>query len=237
MSCDPNTIDPEMWQQFQAFLAMMKSTGGQMPTIQNQVPALAIIPVTNAHCPEIKEITLLQATYFNNGPKGVRRKNTSERAVCLEVWTDEAEEINITDWQWKRSIPLIEYYAFSKRFESLLARGSITQDYHDTLKEIWTRMRPNLNSNESIWFGLIGDKGDKIGTGKKDTNYYDHQYVLMQFVADVPTIMFFFSEKDNEPLIVEKFVSTDMKGNSLKGTAKFQARVDLCHYDSDWKTQ
>ena len=50
-------------------------------------PAPAPEPVA---CPPIQDITLLQATLFDNGAKGIRRRYESEYKLTLEVWTNGA---------------------------------------------------------------------------------------------------------------------------------------------------
>jgi len=57
-------------------------------------PAPAPEPVA---CPPIQDITLLQATLFDNGAKGIRRRYESEYKLTLEVWTKPAEDIRLSE--------------------------------------------------------------------------------------------------------------------------------------------
>ena len=130
---DPNAIDPQMFAMFQQFMAMMQASGGQMPTFP---AAPAIVP--QVPCPLVKEITLFQATLLDNGPKGERKKYEPRYKVCVEVWTDDGDDIKLSEWQWKRNVVLIEGTVFKKRIDKLLAGGSITPVFHERLKGVWS---------------------------------------------------------------------------------------------------
>ena len=230
MNFDPN--DPQM----QAFIANAIAAALQQQaqvfaqTQAAQIPAQSFETDT---CPAIDDITLLQATFFDNWPDDVKVKHTHRYKMTLEVWTDDAEDIRLSEWSFKRSVNLIEYWQFENRLTKLLARGSISQKYHDELHEIWKGMIPPMNSSRIAWFGLIGDKGTK--EGKKGTNYYDRQFIMIEMENKKPNWMVLSA--NGETTMIERFSPTDMKGNLLKGTAKFQGRLDLCGYDENWGTK
>jgi len=182
--------------------------------------------------PDLNRITLVQATYFDNGPKGVRRPNTAEFAITIEAWTSPADKIKLSAWQWKRSVPLIDYTAFEKRIHDLHNKGTISSDYYAYLKSITSRITPKLSDKLQPMFGLIGDKGQK--DGKKGTHYYENQFVVCFVENRIPVTLELVNS--DQSLFIETFDHLDMKGQPLKGAAKRQARIDQCEFHPKWGT-
>ncbi|ANY78113.1 hypothetical protein BB934_07605 [Microvirga ossetica] len=234
MSFDPN--DPQL----RAFItnAIAAALQGQAQmfaqTQAAQIPAPAQIPAQfeTDTCPAIDDITLLQATFFDNWPDGAKVKNSHRYKMTLEVWTDDAEDIRLSEWSFKRSVVLIEYWQMESRLTKLLARKSISQEYHDELMQVWKNALPPLNSPKLLWFGLIGDKGTM--DGKKGTNYYDRQFIMVEMENGHPNFMIL--SVNGELLSLEAFATTDMKGNPFKAPVKYQGRLDLCEYRDAWGT-
>jgi hypothetical protein len=229
---DFNNSDPNMLAMFQQFIAMMQTNGGQMPTFP---AAPAIVP--QVPCPLVKDITLFQATLLDNGAKGERKKYEPRYKICVEVWTDDGDDIKLSEWQWKRNVVLIEGTVFKKRIDKLLAGGSITPAFHERLKDIWSK----FDTHETL-FGILGDKGSRDPNGKKGTNYYDGQFVVVAMDTNrKPKVMFFMTDdpaqQDSGGLSIDQFEGTDMKGQPLKGKYKWQARVDRCDWSENWATQ
>lgn len=235
MSFDPNNMDPQqMFALFQQFMVMMAANGGQMPMSTAPTPA-APVPQTTfspsfAPCPSIDEITLLQATLFDNWPGGIKVKNTNRYKMCLEIWAGDADDIRLSQWDSKCSISLMDYYVFSAKFDTLLARGSISNEYHEMLKAIW------IGSTNDYWFGLLGNKGDPSGNGPKGTTYYDQQFIRVRFDRVMRPVEFDLIVNGDFLSFADGFVDADMKGNMLRGQAQYQARLDRCNYDASWAT-
>ncbi|MCB5177590.1 hypothetical protein [Microvirga lenta] len=195
-------------------------------------PATSVTPAKELM--DIDTITLLQATLFDNGPDGVRAKYQPRYKVTLEIWTEPAELIRLSEWQWKRSVTLINYDNILSRIETLRNRGTINADYFDLLQTVWR----TADSNQ--WFGLIGDKGDQSPGGKKGTTYYHGQFILVDMEDGVPNSGCLVQGTDANqfnPLGFAPWSLKDMKGNLLKGKARYQSRLDLCHYNMNWGTK
>jgi hypothetical protein len=184
-------------------------------------------------CPDLNSLTLLQATFFDNGPKDQRRSHTAEYAVTIEAWTTDKANIRLDKWDWKKSIPLIAYDQFEKRLSGLLSKATITKQYYDTLYTLWEGLEQPPDSSEQHMFGLIGDKGSK--DGPKGTNYYPDQFVIAHMSGrQIKSLA--ISNGPND-LLLSNFDDKDMKGQFLKGAAKRQSRLDLCVFYPDWGTE
>jgi hypothetical protein len=203
------------------------------PAAEPAPAALAPAPEPVA-CPPIQDITLLQATLFDNGAKGIRRRYESEYKLTLEVWTNPAEDIRLSEWQWKRSPIVYHPDRIVAKLPTWLHQGSISQEYHDELKDLldyFTCKRP-LNSPWEVYYAPLGDKGTKAG--KKGTNYYDRQFAIVSIEDRRPTHGVLYLGGETIPL---QFVASDMKGNPLAGKAKGQARVNRCDFYENWGTE
>jgi hypothetical protein len=227
---DPNSFDPKMFAMFQQFMAMVQANGGEMPSFAPTAPQV----VPQVPCPKISDITLAQFTLIDNGPKGVRKKYEPRYKMCTEVWTDDAADIRLSEWAWKRNVVLIEGTVFKKRIDALLKRGSITEAFHAHLADMWTKF-----DTLETYFGILGDKGSKEEGAKKGTNYYDGQFMVVQVQDNVPVNMFFMivDGETYDGLYIDKFARTDMKDQPLRGKYKFQARIDRCEFSDLWPTQ
>jgi hypothetical protein len=236
MSFDPN--DPAIQAVIAAAVAQaIANLQAQIPTPQPQttfpVPSTTDNPATRP-LPAINQITLLQATFFDNWPNGVPVKHTNRFKITLEVWNDDPEDIRLSKWYAKSSVNLYEYWQFGDKLKTWLARKTIPQEFHDQMYNTWECAERPMNSPDSIWFGILGNKGDKNGDGKKGTVYYDRQYVLVSMLNNKPEWAIVFV--GDASLDIVAFSATDMKGNPLKGNAKYQARIDLSNYSDEWKT-
>lgn len=204
---------------------------------ETALPAPAAAPAPAAEpvaCPPIQDITLVQATLFDNGGKGVRQRYESEYKLTLEVWTKPADEIRLSEWQWKRSPILYSPDQFINKPPTWLNLGSISQEYHDELKgtlDYFIRERP-LNSPWEVHYAPLGDKGTKAG--KKGTNYYGRQFAVVCIEDRTPHWGVVYLGGETIPL---QFVASDMKGNPLAGKAKGQARVNRCGFHENWGTE
>jgi hypothetical protein len=232
MNSDPN--DPAIQALIANAVAQALAQQAQMAQVQAK-PQTSVAPVqtvsntpNTSPCPS--NITLLQATLIDNGTKETREKYEQEYKMCMEVWTSPADQITLHQTDWKRNVVLIEYYQFSRKMDGWLAKGTISQEYFETLCAFWKA------SGQNHWFGMIGDKGDKKGTGPKGTRYYDHQFIRVELQNRAPNEIIFYN--NGELIDSAKFVSTDLKGNPLKGRYTSQARIDLSgEYYENWKTQ
>lgn len=216
-------------QMFQAQIASLQSQQAAQPVVQTPEKVASGNPNTDP-CPDVNDITLVQATLIDNGTKDVREKYEKEFKMCLEVWTGAPDDINLAQIDWKRNVVLVEYYAVSKRIDQWLARGSISQEYYKTLGEVWKM------SSTSHWFGLLGDKGDKKGNGPKGTRYYDHQFICVEMKDRIPVYLELCLP--GYAIAASNFVPADLKGNPLKGRYTHQARIDLSgEYYTNWPTE
>jgi hypothetical protein len=214
-------------QQAQTFQAQTAQVQAQPQASVAPVQMVSNVPNTSP-CPS--NITLLQATLIDNGTKETREKYEQEYKMCMEVWTSPADQINLHQIDWKRNVVLIEYYHFSRKMDGWLSKGTISQEYFKTLGDLWKL------SGQNHWFGMIGDKGDKKGSGPKGTRYYDHQFIRVELQNRGPKEILFLN--NGELIHSTKFVSTDLKGNPLKHRYTAQARIDVSgEYYENWSTQ
>ncbi|MFK5596817.1 hypothetical protein ACFZ8E_07410 [Methylobacterium sp. HMF5984] len=205
-------------QQLQAALAAQTATAAPAPPSR----------FTMGRCPPVPSMTLAQATFFDNGPSGSRKKHTAEFAVTVETWIVPPDQIKLSAWQWKKSIPLIEYDTFKLRFDGLLNRGSITPEYHEILQHTWKKLEPQIGATNRAMFGLISTKNP-------GTVYFDNQFAIVYVENRIPTSFQLLIEGDD--LFTAKFDHLDMKGQPLKGYAKRQARLAMCDFHSNWSTE
>jgi hypothetical protein len=196
---------------------------------QHQQPNQVSNPTSSSFspCPKASDITLLQATFIDNGAE--RKKNTSRHKMCLEMWTTPAQQISLYNPDWKRNVILIDFYAFSRRMDNWKAQGAISEAYFNDLGAVWRQSNPNH------MFGLLGDKGDPKGDGPKGTTYYDQQFMRVEMRNGEPIDMALFLVDDL--IQATKFVTTDLKGNPLKGIYTHQSRLNRCGYYENWGTE
>src|SRR5215217_8849424 len=115
-------------------------------------PQTAKATFEHSPCPSTDDLTLLQATFYDNGPDGERKPKEARFKITLEAWTDEADEIMLSEWNWKRSITIRDKGEFKKQIARLKKLGSISPNYFAVLSDV-------LSSNEwNVYFGLLGDK-------------------------------------------------------------------------------
>ena len=231
-----SSIDSKVLEQLAQALASNPSlfTTLQQLVANQQLPQAQAtaqpLPTPSLTCPAIPSITLCQATLYNNGEKGERMKYEQQFKLTLELWTKPADQIRLSEWQWKRSIVLEDYWTFVRKLDT---RKGISGDYREALGVLCDYLQPRPNAPYLQMIGLIGDKGIK-GTARKGTSYYGGEFVTLKIdqTTKLPLDMVLWIGSDS--LDVAPFVRTDCKGNPLKGKAKAQARLDLCDYHASW---
>ncbi|PSC02607.1 hypothetical protein SLNSH_23165 [Alsobacter soli] len=182
-------------------------------------------------CPAAKDITMVQATFFDNGEKGKRDKYMPEFMSTLEVWTDPADKIRLSKWAWKQSARLVEHVRADNDFLTLKRRGSITDGYYDELMATWIMLKqPDLNSPIKVCFGLLVQKIPGQGTF-----YHDRQFLTLAMQDRLPAVMNLHLA--GEVISISAWSDRMSNGELLKGHAQRQARLDLCSYSVDWATQ
>ncbi|HEV2559308.1 MAG TPA: hypothetical protein VGU45_11830 [Microvirga sp.] len=211
-----------------AFAAQLRAILGEA------APAVASTPSSDlpqARLPALDAITLLQATLFDNGPDGTRAKYQARYKVTLEVWTEAADAIRLSEWQWKRSVVLSDRDPFLVRVDTLKNRGAITPEYHAALLKLWSTAGPGF------WFGLMGDKGQKGGRG--GTTYYDGQCLVLAMDAGTPGEGYVVHAPREDSIDMVPLAPWSLRnsaGNLLTGKARYQSRLDRCHYNAAWPT-
>jgi hypothetical protein len=229
MSFDPN--DPVFLAAVAQAVAVALQAQQQQAQALLPVPAVPAVPGAPAvpanhvrsttECPDIDTITMLQATQWDAGSKQSYKRRYK---LCLEVWTEEEQNIKLSKWQWKRYVLLYSWKDFRNLAYKGLKRGTITQDYYD-----WIDRVTEMSSQHSHWFGLIGDKSG-------GTHYYDQQFVRLRIDADDRIADMALLIK-GDVMAIDHWSQKDCKGQRLKGNFTSQARVDRCEYGMGWATE
>ena len=89
---DRMDTDPEFARKFSTKVAASLPGISSSPPPVNSSASGVVAPQPLPVCPDIKDITLLQATFFNNGEKGQRNRGASQFKMTLEVWTERGKK-------------------------------------------------------------------------------------------------------------------------------------------------
>lgn len=143
-------------------------------------------------CPAIADITMIQATLWDNWgsekrPKtgGYKDRVPMNRFGCdIEVWTDAgATIVNIADLRRKLAFrsrtDLIRWQDFAPIPDKLEAEGKITRAYADELLALHAASAPTL------CFGLFSGKGGGA-TARGGGGYIPHTFARIEMIGPVP---------------------------------------------------
>ncbi|KMO40655.1 hypothetical protein VQ02_07385 [Methylobacterium variabile] len=203
----------------------------QLQTLANQGQTPIQGPPSVNHgraCPLLSTLALAQVTFFDNGIH--RAKNKPEFAFTFELWSGDTSTLKLNRPTWKKSFPLVHYDRFKSKIDGLKDRGSISEEFHNSLITAYQHIEPEPNQDTTVFLGLAADKTPGVGTA-----FIDGHFVYAVVKNRRPTYLEFIV--NDQSLSFTRFSTTDLKGNLLKQNAEVQARNDLTgkFYDN-WPT-
>lgn len=203
----------------------------QLQALTNQGQTAIQAPPAVNHgrpCPALNTLTLAQATFFDNGIH--RPKNKPEYAFTFELWAQPPDTLKLNKPTWKKSFPLIHYDKFKSKIDSLVQRSSITNEFYNALVYAYQHAEPEPNQPDTVFLGLAADKTPGVGTA-----FIDGHFIYTRVKNRKPTYLELVVGDQSQSF--DRFSTSDLKGNSLKGNAEAQARYDLTgEFYDNWPT-
>ena len=191
--------------------------------------------MTIISCPPIADLTLVQATYFDNGKPihPVRKsktargkgKNPPQHMVTLAVWTDADIELERPDF--RTNIIMIEHHKLPRRLATWLSKGSISQEFHDDITALHAGQGVDAFGAARTYYGPLFDRG-------KGQTYLDGQ--LLHMVIEGGAVHSATLVIEGAAVALPAWATTYCSGTPLKGTAKGMCRLDRCDFSSSWRT-
>ncbi len=177
-------------------------------------------------CPPLSDLTLLQATFFDNWRDG-KIPNTPRFGITFEGWTVPVDEIRIKKPQWKNNVLLINHNGFPRRLAGWRAptkknpEPQVDDEYGDFLHQIW-------DASPAFHFGLFGHREGGF-------HYLKMNFAMMIVEENVPGKLELICF--NEDVSLANWATRTSQDKPLAGFATHQSRLDIIgKYKDGWAT-
>lgn len=181
-------------------------------------------------CPSLGSLTVLIATYFDNGEpaKKAAGRSRARHSMQFEGWTDSAA-LDFSAPDWKINVALQPRDKLLTLIEGQLANGSISEAYYETLSRIAEVSEPTLHFGQFFH----NDGGQ---------TYFDHQFCMVDLIDGRPAFVAVANgDPDRALALPDSWSAFYPDGETrLKGSAVCQLRWDItgdfAPQESAWPT-
>ena len=154
------------------------------PGAETSAPPTPRKAVIAPHAPPIDDVTMIEATVWDNWLGPIKPPVSRERKVSfsrfnlsLKIWTCDPTPINHLSAleqavAWSGATELIDRTRFLKALPKLQSDGKISLEYHNLLQDVLADKPP------SLCIGLLSANGSRIKHSGKA--YFENQFVLFE---------------------------------------------------------
>lgn len=186
--------------------------------------------------PKPNSVRIIQATYFDNGKPsypvrgnktdGGKGKNIPQHMVKILAWTGEPIDFGYPDFS--TNAIMIPHDKFPKRIETWMSRGTISQNYKNTLDTlIQLTEAKDAMERERTFYAPLFDRG-------KGQTYFEDQ--IMVGIVDAGVMLRATLYVNAAQFNLSVWDASYPGGAPMSGKARSMCRLDLVDYSPSWRT-